>query len=125
MSKFDHFDSQKQKSKQKGPHPIWRGIGCLMIIIIPIMAYAAADLFLQAAPGMGLFPQAADIYQNIDLKYFVLPFSLGEAIFTVFFAVLGFMIFAFLYTFAYRVAGPPKYGPTDAPPPKPVKKKRR
>jgi len=124
MGKYDRYDKPKIKSQQQKMHPVWRGIGCLMLILIPVMAYAAADVFLQAAPGLGLFPRSGDIYRNIDLGYITLPFSMGEAVFTIFFAVLGFVAFSLVYSMVYRVAGPPKYGPTDAPPPKRSKKHR-
>ena len=126
MGKFDRYETANVKKKEIPKiHPVWRGIGCLMIIIIPVMAYAAADIFLQAAPGLGLFPRTGDIYRNINLGFYVLPFSLGTVIFTILFSVLGFMVFSLVYSFVYRVAGPPKYGPTDAPPPKRIKKRRR
>jgi hypothetical protein len=125
MSKYERYDKPRIGTKKPKMHPIWRGIGCLMLIIIPIMAYAAADIFLQAAPGLGLFPRSGDIYRNIDLDFVVLPFSVGEAVFTIFFAVFGFVIFSLVYAVVFRVAGPPTYGPTDAPPPKRTKKRRR
>lgn len=125
MSKYDRYDKPRISTKKQKMHPIWRGIGCLMLIIIPVMAYAAADIFLQAAPGLGLFPRSGDIYRNIDLGFVVLPFSVGEVVFTIFFAVLGFVIFSLVYAVIFRVAGPPTYGPTDAPPPKRIKKRRR
>ena len=124
MGKYDRYDKPRQSAKQPKMHPIWRGIGCLMLILIPVMAYAAADVFLQAAPGLGLFPRTGDIYRNIDLNFITLPFSIGEALFTIFFAVLGFVAFSLVYSLVYRIAGPPKYGPTDAPPPKRTKRRR-
>jgi hypothetical protein len=124
-SKYDRYDKPKIKTKDQKMHPIWRGIGCLMLILIPVMGYAAADVFLQAAPGWGLFPRSSDLYQNIDLQYIILPFSIGQVVFTIFFAVVGFLLFSLVYAFVFRVAGPPRYGPTDAPPPKRGKKRRR
>jgi hypothetical protein len=125
MSKYDRYQRTKIKERPWKVHPIWRGIGCLMLILIPIMAYAAASVFLEYAPGWGIFPRTSDIYGNIDLDYFVLPFSLGEAIFTLIFMVMGFVIFSTVYAFVYRISGPPKYGPTDAPPPRRRRQRRR
>ena len=93
-SNYDRYEKTRDRSKDKNVHPIWRGIGCMMLILIPVMAYAAADLFLQAAPGWGFFPRSSDIYRNIDLQYVVLPFSIGQAVFTLFFVVLGFLLFS-------------------------------
>jgi hypothetical protein len=126
MGKFDRYEKTRLPTERPWKiHPIWRGIGCLMLILIPIVSYAAADIFLDYAPGWGLFPRASEIYSKIDLNYIVLPISLGQVIFTILFMVMGFVIFTTVYAFVYRVAGPPKYGPTDAPPPRRVKKRRR
>jgi len=123
MGNYDRYTPEKNQDQKL--HPIWRGIGCLMMILIPMMAYAAADLFMQAAPGWGLFPYTAEIYGDWNLKYFTLPVSMGTVIFTIFFAVLGFLLFSFVYAIVYRVTGPPRYGPTDSPPLRQQKKKRR
>jgi hypothetical protein len=125
MGKFDRYEARQVKQEKVHKiHPVWRGIGCLMIIIIPVMAYAAADVFLQAAPGLGLFPRSSDIYRNIDLGFYVAPISLGMVVFTILFAMVGFLLFSVLYSIVYRMAGPPRYGPTDAPPPKRTKSRR-
>ena len=122
--KFDRYSKPKSKSKDRRLHPIWRGIGCLMLIIVPVMGYAAADVFLQAAPTMGWIPRSGDIYRNISLGSVVLPFSFGEVVFTILFTVMGFLIFSLVYAFVYRMAGPPQYGPTDAPPPRRTTKRK-
>jgi hypothetical protein len=125
MGKFDRYEARQVKQEKVHKiHPVWRGIGCLMIIIIPVMAYAAADVFLQAAPGLGLFPRSSDIYRNIDLEFYIAPISLGMVVFTILFAMVGFLLFSVLYSIVYRMAGPPRYGPTDAPPPKRTKSRR-
>ena len=136
MGKFDRFETRQAEKTRQAPqvHPIWRGIGCLMLIIIPIMAYAAADVFYADAPGFSVFgmpvlPRSGDIYDIIF--YFPITdgiafrLSLFHIIFALLFSVIAFLIFSFIYSLVYRLAGPPKYGPTDAPPPKRRKKRRR
>ncbi len=125
MGKFDRYEKVNVNNEPTWKvHPIWRGIGCLMLVIIPIMAWAAAYEFMRIAPNLSWFPQSREMYRNIDLDFIVLPFTLGQIIFAVLFMMLGFMIMSLAYAFVYRVAGPPKYGPTDAPPPR-VKRKRK
>ena len=116
---------QQPKPVKKEIHPVWRGIGCLMMILIPVMAYAAADLVMQMGPEKGWFPYSPEIYNNIQWKFISLPFSLGIVLFTLFFTVFGFVVFSLVYAVIYRVAGPPHYGPTDSPPIRKKKKKRR
>ena len=127
MSKFDRFDRAQIRQRPWKIHPIWRGIGCLMLIIIPVMAWAAAQVVLEKGPELGWFPRTREIYNDLVVGGIGLHFSLGEAILTLVFIVLGFLIFSLAYSFVYKIAGPPKYGPTDAPPPrvKKVRKKRK
>lgn len=126
MGKFDRYENASIKKQHPWKiHPIWRGIGCMMLIIIPIVAWAAAYEFLRFAPKLSWFPQSREMYRNLNLDIVVLPFSLGQIIFTVLFMMVGFMIMTIAYAFVYRIAGPPKYGPTDAPPPRVTRKRRR
>jgi hypothetical protein len=123
MGNYERYTPQKDQGPKV--HPVWRGIGCLMMILIPVMAYAAADLFMQAAPGLGWFPHTSGIYGDLNLKYITLPVSMGTIIFTLFFTIFGFLLLSFAYAVIYRFTGPPRYGPTDSPPIRKKKKKRR
>jgi len=52
----DFFEKEKRE-KSREPHPVWRGIGLVMMIMIPIISFAASDLLLQAARRSGMvFP---------------------------------------------------------------------
>lgn len=125
MGRYERFEQPSMRKRPWKIHPIWRGIGCLMLVIIPVVAWAAAYEFMNLAPSLDWFPKAREMFVDIDLKIFVLPFSLGQLVFWILFMMLGFVIMTFAYTFVYRVAGPPKYGPTDAPPPRRKKQRRR
>jgi hypothetical protein len=127
MGKYERFDNfaQKQQTEDKGIHPIWRGIGCIMLILIPIIAFAAADTFYDNASdlnlfGSAIFPRTGILYrvffsyELFDEITFRLTFF--HLIFSVMFSVIGFLIISFIYTIVYRFSGPPQYGPTDAPP---------
>jgi hypothetical protein len=124
MGKFDLFSEMQQTKRPWKIHPIWRGIGCIMMILIPVLSYAAASVLLESAPGLGLnFPR--DMYQAMMLGDFRLPFTMGEVVLTLGFMVAFFGLFTIVFSMVYRVAGPPKYGPTDAPPIKRKVKKSR
>jgi hypothetical protein len=138
MSKFDRYDNFQnlQKPAAKKVHPIWTGIGCLLLFLIPLVAYAAADVLFDTLQGSGvrimnfmLIPSSGYLYRI----FFSIPLGANTAVritlfhfvFVVLFCVLGFLVFSFVYAVIYRVSGPPRYGPTDAPPPKRKPKKRR
>jgi len=54
----DFFEKEKRE-KSREPHPVWRGIGLAMMVLIPLISFAAADLLLQVArrSGMVMPPQ--------------------------------------------------------------------
>ncbi len=107
--------------------PIWRGIGCLMIVIIPVVSYMLASLAMTLAvqaelpmpyqfignpvlpPVLfrtGLAPIAGFLAQQENLY--------GILALTVLFIVIIGGIVSVVYAAIYRVVGPPRYGPLDA-----------
>lgn len=99
-------------------HPIWRGIGLIAMILIPIMAYLSAQVFFQYAPisWLQMFPPGA--YENFVIPYLDIrvPFNLGTVIMTFIFMFILFAVFTIFYALFMKIAGPSKYGPTDVPP---------
>jgi hypothetical protein len=128
------FSSQQyQRQKEQKPwkiNPVWRGIGCLLLLLVPIMSWYATELFLQSNQNIALpweltkvvaipYTRIADIDRLILLinGYFASTgFVFGQLFFTIIFSIIGFGVMAFLYAVLYRVAGPPRYGPFDVPP---------
>jgi hypothetical protein len=129
--------SRMDRGKRERPwkiHPIWRGIGCFFILLIPIMSYVGADLFIRYNRW---FPMPEDLRQPILIPYTQLDTIdvlidsmngfLGRLIyanlfFTLVFLFLGFGVLSILYSILYRIVGPPRYGRFDSPP---VKSYRR
>ncbi len=130
------FSSQEYRPKEVARrwkiHPIWRGIGCALILIIPIMAWLGAQILLPQVPNMRVL-QEAD--QTItfprsgipDLDKYIIKvnqyaqkngLTLGQLYLTLALIILGFGVLSFLYAIVYRIAGPARYGPFDVPPDK-------
>ncbi len=119
MGKYDRFQEvQVMKKKPAGVHPIWRGIGCLLMLIIPVISYAGAMVLLQANRQKGWIRVPAELAVPLDLRLFVLPITIIELLVTILFLLALVLIVMIVYSLTYRVAGPPRYGPTDAPPPR-------
>jgi hypothetical protein len=110
-------------------HPLWRGIGCVLILMIPILAYAGAVEFWKAnqAHHWFSFPPFMDKAASIPaLKYIPVLDQMinpvlqrvqyGHLVFTLIFMFIGFGFLSMLYASLYRVIGPPRYGAYDAPP---------
>ena len=109
-------------------NPYMRGIGCLMMVIVPVFSYLAGKE-LAASPQLrswGIFPP--DWFNPLILspalaqlfKEPIYPATLVIAVFLTI-AVGGFI--SIVYGYAYNLLAPSKYGPTDVPPPR-VKTKK-
>lgn len=133
MTKYSTAQQRRRVTDTEKPlHPVWRGIGCLLILIIPTLSYILAAASVQLAvdqnwpmpyqlmgypvipvllwKDVGIAPLLLFI-QNRNNLYAILAFTL---FYIIFFSTLV----SFGYALIYRFAGPARYGPLDAPPPK-------
>ena len=107
--------SQKE---ERMVHPIWRGIGCILFLITPIISFAIANQVVLS----GFLQQYIRFPRNLMLAWTIPGINYSVEAFQgtliVTFAVM-FLFFAAYFSFyagLYRMMGPSKYGPTDAPP---------
>lgn len=114
-------DSVRQVSpppRPYGVHPIWRGIGCLMILIAPFVAVAAANLLVDMNMEAGWLPVPGNMLRPYTLP--ILDYTLEHAIATAIVAglllLLGFALIMIVYAIMYSIMGPPRYSPIDSPP---------
>jgi hypothetical protein len=132
MGKYRTNSRIAQKPLPEGPHVIWRGIGCLMMIIIPAMSIAIAYELINYGLENGWSipyqllgkPQMPDwVYKSNGLLTILSPIMSTEhfyaylALSVVLMIIIGGII-SMTYAFVYRAVGPARYGPLDAPPPK-------
>jgi hypothetical protein len=128
------FSAQKyRKERQEKPweiHPVWRGIGCALILLIPIMAWYAASLFFQTNTKIRLsyeitkpvtlpYTQISEIDQIItDINHYTVShhLSVGQFLFSIVLMFIGFGILSLIYAIMFKAAGPSRYGPFDVPP---------
>lgn len=129
MGKYSSV-KKKEVIRDRSPHAIWRGIGCMMFILVPILSIAIAV----ETVDYGIEQKWRIPYQL--LGYPALPdfFRLSNVIWAAtepirstqhFYAyatasmvvmlILGAII-SVLYSIVFQVMGPPRYGPTDVPP---------
>jgi hypothetical protein len=128
------FSAQKyRKERHERPwktHPIWRGIGCAFIILVPIMSWYATALFLHTNRRI---PIPYELTKPITIRYIQLAaidniigdfnsytvahnLTVGQFFFTIILMFIGFGILSVVYATMFRVVGPPRYGPFDVPP---------
>lgn len=126
--KYTKYQYQQVRERRWDVHPIWRGIGLVMLVLLPLISFAAAVLIIRANQEQKWFstpeefsgyfetPQLASLAPELERVYYM---DLGL---TFVFVVLGFGIFTVIYSFMWGQLGPSRYGPVDSPP---IKKSRR
>lgn len=112
-------DYSSNRSAREKPyqriHPVWRGVGFVMIVLIPIISWAGADVIITR----GLFPLPGDLYAgpgqllyNITgdpLIHIRLMFSVG--ILLLLFAIFSFVVFIANSLFGLSHRNDPFYVP--------------
>lgn len=136
MGKYSS-SSRRPPPKPQGPHDIWRGIGCLMILIIPAISiaigyetvnYAIEKGWALPYQLMGYPSLPSFFYRSNGLIQVFGPLTTVKNLYTYIAVSIAYMvliggIISVVYAIMYRFIGPSQYGPTDAPPPK-IKTKR-
>lgn len=129
MAKYAKY--QRKSPEKKGRNPIWRGIGCILFIVVPLLAYGLMLVFVPPILATGKVPYqllgpvhfpdwafkvqiVAGIASNIssinNLWVKIITFFVGLVI------VTG--VASLLYSMVYSLVGPPRYSDLDAPPTK-------
>jgi len=138
MGKYTSHARQAQKPRSTGVHPVMRGIGCIMMVVVPILAYGTALLLVDYGIRRG-WPIPPNWLEPITIP--PLLFSLQglepvwnfllrqDNLIAIVVATLAITvviggIMSMIYGYIYTIFGPPRYGPQDAPPIRGVKVKR-
>lgn len=97
---------QPPKERPWRIHPIWRGIGCLLMLVIPIMAYAGAVLLVQANQETRWITIPPEMAATVNVP------GVGpvEGLYAILFAavllmLVGFGIMVIVYGILYRMMG--------------------
>ena len=132
MGKYRSSSRQRQKPIDSGPHVIWRGLGCLMMVIIPVISYAAAYEIV----NYGLANSWTIPYQLLGTPQLPEIIRKSNALWSLFRPITGIQNFyayiafgtlimvlisgtiSVIYAVVYRILGPSRWGPLDMPPPK-------
>jgi hypothetical protein len=129
MSKYEKYTIKPKKERRWRIHPIWRGIGCFMLVIIPVVSYAAAYIVARAnyqigwvkipnelrgwvdlSPVFRFAPWLAEIISP-SMRFYYLDLAL-----TVTFIVVAFGLLTLFYGILYSATGVTKSDPYYVPP---------
>jgi hypothetical protein len=96
---------------KKEPHPVWRVIGLIFIIVLPIVSIIASLVIVDQNQKHNWFAFPSDLI----LPKFIDPLIIVKILYAVI-ILLVLAAFALLVTFvAYKYFGPSRYGPYDVP----------
>jgi hypothetical protein len=129
MGRYQSYRVAEPEKKPWSVHPVWRGIGCILLVILPIISYSAAYLLVRENLKQKWVEVPAELAGSIDFSLVsrifpaLEPFfeSLGpifylDLLITFLFVFFFFAIMTILYSLLFRAAGGSHYGPLDAPP---------
>jgi hypothetical protein len=137
MGKYKSSAVKKERFQSDGPHVVWRGIGCITMLIIPAISIAAGIETVKYALTNGWavpyellgFISLPEIFKKSTGLWTIFgPLTRINHLYAYVVASILYMIaiggvISVIYAIAYRIIGPSRYGPLDIPPPK-VKTKK-
>jgi hypothetical protein len=110
LSKYDNYWQERKPIKKKGPHPIWMGIGFLLLLIIPTMSWAASLILIEQDLKYGWYRLTPDmIAPGAD------PLLYAKIFLTIIISSVFFVLLYVIYFIVYRFIGPKRYGSLDVP----------
>lgn len=131
MSRYNR-SFQPEEKRNWDIHPVWRGIGFILIILVIFMSAIGARELANANRAAQWIPTSGGMDDIIDLSFKTdfspkpvdlngaikwmpgYPFRISELIFFLAFLFLGFGLVWTLYAGMWKVVGPPA-DPRDAP----------
>lgn len=112
MGKYSPYTTNVKGADKKQIHPIWRGIGFAMIILIPALAYGSTIWLLQENRNRGWVQIPPDLLIKAFPDQLILVKVIGAIIISlVLYALFNLISFIIISIFA-----PSRYGPYDVPP---------
>jgi len=136
MSSKSNSFGPKGAKEAPSIHPIWRGIGFVMILMTPVTSWAAGEVaveMLKPLPDQNIKALFYGLRGGFSLPSWLsyVPI-LNNALhwvatypdikIKILFFIVALLIFSgllsLLYAMIYRLMGPPRYGPLDVPAPR-------
>lgn len=127
MGKYEsQMRGKTREEREKRAHPIWRGVGFGLAILIPIISYAGSEELIKANRKFGWLPMPTDLVARPgDFLYFGDPWIYLKIALTLMLMFVLYVVFM-LITFAVNKAtlDPARMDPYYVPPIKAKVRKR-
>jgi hypothetical protein len=113
------FEREQSREEQRKVHPVWRAIGFVLMILVPIMSAASVNVILKLNEQYGWFPLTADmmvppehllykIYPDPMLYIYIVIFLICLLFFS---SVFSLIVFAMNSSFGVTDKKDPFYVP--------------
>ncbi len=107
---YSSSSTERLTPLKKEIHPVWRGVGFVLIITIPVISIFAAIALVNANKVQHWIKVPRELLVNFSDPYIAV-----KAIVAFIIGFLLFMIMTLITFIANRFWGPPRYGPFDVP----------
>jgi len=101
MGRYQQYQREVQELPP-GVHPVWRGIGFLLMGIISVMAYAGANLLVEANKAQNWVEVPPAIQGGPSFA----PDLYAEVVVAFFLSLIGFGLITIIYSFIYQMSRP-------------------
>jgi hypothetical protein len=101
MGRYQQYE-RPDKKEGETPHPIWRGLGFILMGILAVMSYAGANLLVEANKTRGWIRVPDEIQGGLPWA----PDLYAELIVAFFLTFIGFGILTIVYSIIYRISRP-------------------
>ncbi len=123
MPKYNQYSATAEyesKKTKRTIHPVWRGVGFIIMIVIPIVAYFLSVRFLELNAVNNWMPIPREFLSTgkDELVYIKVGLTLIASL-------LVYGVFMLAGTLTLSIFGPPRYGVMDEPPVKSTGNKKR
>ena len=108
--RFRQMDEEREKKKRL--NPLWRGIGCFMMMMLSLGGYLFSDWFLRQNALNNWIFLPPEVIRPSFLPPWVPPGALVSFVVALIFLIMSYGI----VSLAYAVASPHRRGETDVPP---------
>jgi hypothetical protein len=130
MGKYTSQSTKREIPRNRDVHPVMRGIGCLLIVIVPILAYGVSVLLVNFGvqsgwpipPGWLGTPTFNPLLWELQGLVVSLNFLsrqtnlVANLVFASVITIVIGGVLSVLFGYIYKLFGPSQYGPTDSPP---------
>ena len=101
MGRYQQYERRVVEERER-PHPVWRGLGFILMALIAIMSYAGANLLVEANKTKGWVKVPAEIQGGVSWA----PDLYAELFVAFFLTFVGFGILTIVYSAIYRITRP-------------------